>query len=175
MPNWPVFGASDDPKVGYVHVGRGGGELPSGIIDAVSIGHNGDGTLSEPEHMLMFATSVGGNHYLNLVHTENEEKDKNRDVAELKRVGWNLKLVKSYCLAKYEIRGDTLSIWIMDGDAQKKLIRSGKVKGTVQRSGLLGTSVEFTDSTENLAAMLAAPDSANLFDKEPTLRFKRVK
>ena len=51
-------------------MGRTGGKLPPGIIEALSIGHNQDGTLSAPERMLMFSTSIGKSHYLNVVVTK---------------------------------------------------------------------------------------------------------
>ena len=73
---------------------------------------------------------------------------------------------------KYEVNGDVLSVWIMDCDARGKLIDSGKIKGSADKEAY---RLMFTDTSEKLAAMLAAPENANLFDKEPTFRFKRVK
>jgi hypothetical protein len=161
-----IWRMKDSSGVQYVHVGRAGGKLPPGIMHTVSIAHNQDGTLGRPSEGLVFCTSIGENRYLNVVATEDDQ----RDIPKLVEAGWKPNLVRGYCLVKYAVKGDSLSVWIMDQVAQRRLVQSGKIKGTV------GTdSASFTDTTENLVAMLAAPENANLFEKEPTIRYERVK
>ncbi len=87
--------------------------------------------------------------------------------------GWKPELVKGYCLVKYEVKGDSLLIWIMDADAQRRVIQSGKIKGTIDKDDK--SALRFTDTTEKLAALLASPEGDKLFDKEPTMRYERVR
>jgi hypothetical protein len=154
-------------SVEYVHVARAGGKLPPGIMRTVSVQHNQDGTLGQPGEDLLFCTCAGENHYLNVVLTVDDE----RDVARLSKAGWNTKLIKSYCLVKYAVKGDSLTVWIMDPASQRELIKSGKIKGVVNKD-----SGRFTDTSENLAALLSAPESAKLFQNKDLMhRYERVK
>ncbi len=102
-----VWRMTDSSGVSYVHVGCAGGKLPPGIMEAIIIGHNVDGTLNEPEQMLMFSTIIGGNHYLNLVNSTKAE-DSNKNVAKFIEEGWKPDLIKAFCLVKYEVKGDAL-------------------------------------------------------------------
>ena len=63
---------------------------------------------SQP-NCLMFSTSIGENHYLNVVVTKDE--DSNKDIAKLIEAGWKPNLVKYFWLVKYEVKGDVLSVW----------------------------------------------------------------
>jgi hypothetical protein len=161
-----IWRTKDSSGVEYVHVGRAGGKLPQGIMHSVSVTHNHDGTLGQSGEWLVFSTNIDKNHYLNVVWP----KDTDKGIAQLVKEGWKPNLVHGYCLVRYEVQGDALSIWIMDKNAQRRVIQAGKIKGTVDKD-----SAMFTDTTENLAAMLAAPENADLFKKEPTDRYERVK
>lgn len=171
-----IWRVSDPNGTGYFHIGRAGGKLPPGIMRTLTVAHSADGTvkLDDPSELLMFPTTIGENHYLNIVGFIGEDQQKG--IVQFDKSGWNPSLVNGYCLVKYQVKGDALSIWIMNGNAQSRLIRSGKVTGTIERAfGVVRASSVFTDSTEKLAALLATPESANLFDEEPTLRVERVK
>ena len=93
--------------------------------------------------------------------------EKNLDQFEKK--GWQAGLVEGYWLLKYRVQGDSLSVWEMDPDVKRRLIEAGKIKGTVDKNPAF-----FTDTTEKLTALLASPEGAELFKKEP-VRYQRVK
>jgi hypothetical protein len=77
--------------------------------------------------------------------------------------------VGGYWLLKYRVEGDSLSVWEIDQDVKRRLIEAGKINGTVKEN-----SAFFTDTTEKLAVLLASPEGAKLFKKEP-VRYQRVK
>ena len=148
----------------FYHIGRAGESLPEGVMRVISAAHSGDGELHEPGQLLIFPTTLAGATYLNVTDGNKQQ------VKLIEEQGW--KGVDSYILLKYKVDGDTLLVWPTDGDAKKKAIESGKVKGLVEKQDS-GTKVVFTDTTENLARFFAgAADS--LFAKEP-IRLERVK
>ena len=162
-----IWRGTEDPNgTEYIHVGRAGGKLPSGILRSVSAAHNKDGTVGRPSEMLVFSTIIGENHYLNVILPKNE----NVDLAQLES-GWKPDRVKGYCLVKYQVQGDSLNVWIMDPDAERHAIEAGKIKGNIDKN-----SVSLTDTSENLVALLNGPDGAKLFPaSKPTMHYQRVK
>jgi hypothetical protein len=78
-----------------------------------------------------------------------------------------------YSFARYEmsLAGD-LRVWMANSDAFAQAIKSGKLHGTVKHQKT-GDDVMLTDSTENLAAFVAANDPAKFFSGKP-LVFYRV-
>jgi hypothetical protein len=74
---------------------------------------------------------------------------------------------------KYRVEGDTLLVRSMDGDAKKRAIESGKIKGTSDKPRFDPEKVEFTDKNENVARFVAGADDS-FFSKE-VIRLKRVK
>ncbi len=155
--------ATDNGGAEYYHVGLAGGKLPPGMMQAISVTHNKDGSLARGEDMPIFSTTIGENHYLNVVGID----EKNRDQFEKK--GWQAGLVEGYWLLKYRVKGDSLSVWEIDRDVKRRLITAGKIKGTIEENPAF-----FTDTTEKLASLLASPEGAELFKKEP-VRYQRVK
>ena len=151
----------------YVHVGRAGGKLPEGVMRAVVVGHDKeDGTVDRPVQWLIFVTLVGENRYLNAARIENQ------DVETFDQKGWQPDLVKGWNIVKYQVQGDSLLVWMMDPEVKDRLIRAGKIKGTVSK----GDAAFFTDTPENVAALLAKPENADLFgNKELLIRYQRVK
>ncbi len=66
-----IWRRTDDSNgVEYYHVGRAGGKLPPGIMRAVGVVHNKDGTINPPEEMLLFSTTIGEKHFLELCRSQ---------------------------------------------------------------------------------------------------------
>ena len=153
----------EDGRVEYYHAAPADNKLPAGVLRLVSVSYNKTGSLSRPGELLAFSSSVNGNKYLNVALIDGKDLD------QFANAGWKPELVKGYIVAKYQVQGDTLTLWGMDRDAKRRAIKAGKIKGTVDEN-----NVFFTDTPEHLAAMLAGPENAHLFDKEP-IRYERVK
>ena len=60
----------------YVHVGRAGGKLPPGIMRAILVDSQPDGTLNWTSRPKCWCspTTIGENHYLNVVSPEDERR-----------------------------------------------------------------------------------------------------
>ena len=153
----------DDGGIEYYHVGPVRGNLPAGMMRAVSIVHKDDGTVARPGELLLFPTTIGKNHFLNVLAVED------KDLEQLDNSGWKPNLVKGFFIVKYQIQGDTLTVWGIDADAKGKAIEAGKIKGTVEKNTKM-----FTDTSEKLAAFLSAPENTKLFTEKP-VRYERVK
>ena len=91
---------------------------------------------------LMFPTKVGKHTFMNLMPTE-EDKG------------------KGYLIAKYQVSGDSLTIWIFDSEKIKAVVTQGKLKGT-PGAGIGTTTI--SDTAEHVAAFLESPDGDNAFE-----------
>jgi hypothetical protein len=154
-------------EVTYVHVGRAGDKLPSGVMRVVGIVHDTDGTMNRPVEFLMFPTTIGTNTYLNLAPGDGKQLNL------LKNKGW--KSIEGYVLFKYKIEGDRLLLWKMDPDAKQRVIEDKKVKGEI-REGFALDMNRLTDTTENVARFVAK-EGDSLFAKEAihAIQLDRVK
>lgn len=157
------YAKQDNGTVEYYHVAAAAGELPPSVMRVVAVFHGNQGELSRPVELLAFSTSIGGSQYLNVAYIDG--KDYDRVIKE----GLKPELILGYFIAKYEIQDDTLTLWAMNPEAKRQAIEAGKIKGTIDRK-----SVFFTDTSKNIAALLAAPESDNLFVKEAA-RYRRLK
>jgi hypothetical protein len=155
-------------NVVYYHIGRAGGKLPEGFLRTITASHEKNGALSGPGKLFAFSSEIGKSRFINLPIVAGENFDK------LEHSGWDAKLAEGYFLAKYEVQGDTLTVWGFDKNAKRQAIEAGKIKGTIEKTKDGGERIYFTDTSENIAALLASPDGEKLFAKEP-LRYKRVK
>ncbi|MCD4727349.1 MAG: hypothetical protein K8R46_06795, partial [Pirellulales bacterium] len=77
-------------RVEYYHVGQAGDKLPPGIMRAVWIVHNRNGTIERPVEMLVFSTTIGEKHYLNVLFP----KDEDQDLAQFEEEGWKPDLIR---------------------------------------------------------------------------------
>lgn len=105
------------------------------------------------------ATHLGGRDYLSFV-VVGADKDKGK--------------VSLFSFARYEVNwSGELRVWIIDQDAVAAAIRAGKIKGTVEVNKKLKTeNVMLTDSTDHLAAFVAASDPAKLFKDKPLVFYR---
>lgn len=150
----------------YYFVGLLDDKAPAGVMRVVGLTQTTDGELHAPNQMLLFATEIGGNRYLNVTGATQEQ------LTSLQKTGWKADLFDSYFLLKYRVEGDTVLVWPMNWDAKEKAIQAGKIKGEIKRDKD-GTRIRFTDTPEHLAQFVAAAD-ASLFSDKP-LRFERIR
>ena len=152
----------------YYHIGRAGGKLPDGVMRVIMVGPRNDGVLESPGEWLLFPTTLGGSGYVNLRLLEP------RDLRLLEEEGWKPEAAASYIILKYRIDGEKLLLWNMDEAAKRRAIAAGKIKGIAEKKKKYLTRVAFTDTTENVARLVAGEGDA-LFSKEPVFHLERVK
>jgi len=102
---------------------------PNGEMRISSFG--GENT-EQDSPFTMFTTRLGRHYYMNLNATDEDRG-------------------KGYLIAKYAVRGDELTVWILDADKVKSAITQGKIKG--QPGGRLGITT-ISDSPEKIASLL---------------------
>jgi hypothetical protein len=85
----------------------------------------------------MFSSKVGSRYYMNLGFIDEDTS-------------------KGYLLARYELEGTTLTVWLLDEDKVKAAIERGLLKGN-PGVGTIDTKVN--DSSERVVQFLAASDS----------------
>jgi hypothetical protein len=149
----------EDGQVTYYHMGRADEKLPESVMRVVGVTH-GEGKVEPPSELLIFPTTLDGKTYLNV--TEGKE----RQVKLIEEKGW--KGVESYFIFKYQIDGDKLLVWVMDGDAKKRAIEGGQIKGVAEKN----KPAKFTDTTENLARFVSQA-GGSLFPNDP-IKLARV-
>jgi hypothetical protein len=142
----------------YYHLGRAGDKFPAGMLRVKGITHDKNGELPHPDNddMLVFTTTLGKNHYLNITSISAER------IKSMGDAKWEPSMADGYFIYKYEISGDKLTIAGMDSDQKEAAIKAGKIKGVIEsKEG--GGGKRFTDTTENLAKFIAAADQEKLF------------
>lgn len=161
---WRLLGK--DGQVLYWNVGRMSEKSPKGVM-RVTFAVQGKGKAEPPEDFLMFPTVLGEKTYLNVI---SEKGQPDRFCEEKGEEGRKAKTADSYHIFKYQVDGDRLLVWKMDGNAKARAIEGGSIKGIAKRERL--GRIEFTDTSENVARFVAeAGDS--LFSKE-SLRLERI-
>jgi len=137
----------------YYHVGKAGDKFPEGVLRVRTVVHDKNGELDRPngDDTIMFTTTMGKNHYVNVTVI---------DAEAVKALGdkWDPAKADGYFIYKYEIDGDKLSVATIDSDQKKAAIKAGKLKGEGE-----GDNPRFTDSTENLARFIASPAGDKIF------------
>lgn len=78
-----------------------------------------------------------------------------------------------YSIFRCQVAGDTLTVQWMDGDAKKRAIEAGKIKGKIEKDQDGNDRAHFTDTTENLTKFIAKAGD-DLFSKD-VLKLERVK
>jgi hypothetical protein len=138
----------------YYHVGKAGEKFPAGMLRAITITQNQKGELlrPEPNDTLVFTTTLGNKHFLNITGLS---ADKIKTMGDSK---WESSMADGFFIYKYEIKENKLEVACIDSKQKTETIKSGKIKGTID-----GDKVRMTDTTENLAKFFATPDAAKLF------------
>jgi hypothetical protein len=152
--------------VTYYHIGSVGDKLPPSVMRVLGVRHEKNGNVRPGGDLLIFPTTLGTDTYLNVIGVDDQQ------IGLLEKKGWNPQIA-GFFLLKYQVEGDTLLIRLMDGDAKKKAIEGGKVKGVVEKPNNGPGKVEFTDTSENVARFVASAGDS-LFSKD-VLRLERVK
>ena len=144
-----------------------GGKLPAAVMRVAGSSRKPDGTTEQFEATLLFPTTLGEKTYLNVIEGKEEQ------IKLLEDNGWTPETVTSYLILRYQVTGDVLTMQGIDGDAKKRAIEAGKIKGTIEKDSSKFTKVYFTDTTENLAKFVAEAGD-DLFRKD-VLKLERVK
>jgi hypothetical protein len=144
----------------YYHVGHWEKKFPEGLMRVAQVLHEKRMVLP-PNEFLMFPTVVADKTYLNVINSKAL-----RELSNANR--WNAEAVDSYCVLRYQVEGDKLTIWYMDGAAKKRAIEQGKIKGVIEKD----KPAEFTDTTENLVRLVTEAGDG-LFAKTP-VKLQRV-
>ena len=147
----------------YYHVGHAGEKFPACMMRVVGIKHS-KGNVEPAGEFLIFPTILGEKNYLNVVISRDDKLVKSLD-----EKGWKAVEVDNYMFAKYKFDGDKLLLYGMDGEAKKKAIRGGQIKGTVENN-----SGCFTDSTENVARFVKEAGDSLWMNKPEHLERIRV-
>lgn len=158
---------NDDGSVSEYRLVHAGGKLPASVMRVTGSSRKPDGTTEQFEPLLLFPTIIGKQSYLNVCD------GKEAQVKLLEEKGWTAETVAAYSIFRYQIAGDTLTVQWMDGDAKKRAIEAGKIKGTVEKDKDGNDRAHFTDTAENLTKFIAAA-GADLFSKDG-LKLDRVK
>ena len=78
---------------------------------------------------------------------------------------------KGYLLARYEIKGDEMTVWLLDSDKVRAAIVQKKLKGDVSQG--VGSTITITDAADKVRSFLESPKSSELFKYLGT--FERIK
>jgi hypothetical protein len=158
---------NDDGTVTFYHFGRVGDRLPASVMRVVGIQHKWGGTMTQLDELLLFPTTIGDKTYLNV------SDGKDAQVKLLEDKGWTAETVNAYLILRYQVTGDRLTIQWIDGDAKKRAVEAGKIKGKIEKDQDGNARAMFTDTTENLAKFVAEAGD-DLFSRD-VLKLQRVK
>jgi hypothetical protein len=144
----------------YYHIGHAGKRFPKGVLRVVAVAQS-EGDVEPPAEYLAFPTVLDDKTYLNVVSVE-------KQVKRLDSEGWKTEAVECYTIFKYQLDGDKLVVWMIDAKAMEQAIKSGKIKGVIEKD-----LPKFTDITENVARFVAEAGDG-LWDNEAPMRFERL-
>jgi hypothetical protein len=146
----------------YYHIGLAGEKFPKGVMRVVWITHDRKIVCSANE-FLIFPTILGEDHCLSVVMIDPEQ------TMRVYNEGWKAVAFDTFTFFKYQVDGDKIVAWAIDGDAKEQAIKDNKIKGVIEEDA----PGKFTDTTENLVRFITdAGDS--LWDREPVMQLERV-
>lgn len=104
-----------------------------------------------------------GTPVLDITHW-NVTDGKDEQMKLLEDKGWTAETVAAFLLLRYQITGSTLTVQWIDGEAKKRAVETGKIKGKIEKDQDGNARAMFTDTTENLAKFVAEAGD-DLFSK----------
>ena len=169
MNVWPEPGgfATTIGSVNDYRFAPAGGKLPASVMRVTGSSRKPDGTTEQFEPLLLFPTTIGEKTYLNVCD------GKEPQVKLLEDKGWTAETVNAFLIFRYQVTGDTLTVQWMDGDAKKRAVEAGKIKGKIEKDQDGNVRAHFTDTAENLTKFVAEAGD-DLFSKD-VLKLERVK
>ena len=144
----------ENGRITNYHVGPAGEKFPDSMMRVAFVQHE-KGKPESSGEFLLFATALGGKTYLNVF----EEQCKPGKLSE--NNSWNAKAADSYLIFRYQVDGDKLAVWLIDRKIKEEAIKHGKIKGQTEK----GKSVQFIDTTENVARFVIESGDSLFFDK----------
>lgn len=163
--NWQF--RNDDGSVNNYRFAPAGGKLPASVMRVTGSSRKPDGTTEQFDPLLLFPTAIEEKTYLNV--TDGKEPK----VKLVEEKGWTAETVNSYLIYRYKVTADMLTVQGIDGDAKKRSIEAGKIKGVIEKDEQGNTKVYFNDTTENLVKFVAEAGDG-LFSKD-MVRWERAK
>jgi len=160
-------GRNDDGSVNSYRFAPAGGKLPASVMRVTGSNRKPDGTTEQFEPLLLFPTTIGEKTYLNACD------GKESQVKLLEDKGWTGETVTAYSIFRYQVTGDKMTVQWMDGDAKKRAIEAGKIKGKIEKDQDGNDRAHFTDTAENLNTFIAKAGD-DLFSKD-VLKLERMK
>lgn len=142
-------------------------KLPASVMRVTGNTRKPDGMTEPMEPLLVFPSTIDGKTYLNACD------GKEQQIKVLEEKGWTPETVNVYSIFRYQIRGDTLTVQWMDGDAKKRAVEAGKIKGKIEKDKDGNERAHFTDTTENLTKFITGAGDG-LFAKDG-LKLERMK
>ncbi len=166
LGDWRLRG--DDGSVNDYRVVAAGDKLPASVMRLTGHARKPDDTTEQFEPLLFFPTTIGQTTYLNVI------EGKETIVKQIEDKGWTAETVNAYRIFRYRFEGQMLVVHIMDTDAKRRFIESGKIKGVIEKNkdGFV-TNICFQDTSENLARFVTEVGDS-LFSKDE-IRLQRVK
>ena len=153
--------ADDDLSGWHIHyrgikAGANGHSGTSPWLEVLNVEHRRDGGLKGDAYRAL-TTHIGQSDYMSFVLIDSES---GKQKASL------------YSFARYEVNwsGD-LRVWLANADVLAQAIQAGKLRGSV-KADKYAKDVLLTDSTERLAAFVAASDPAKLFTGKPLVLYR---
>jgi hypothetical protein len=130
----------------YRETSVGGRTMVTPWLEVLNIEHRKGGVLQSEAYRAL-TTHIGTQDYISFI-----------------RIGGTSAL---YSFARYEVNwSGVIRVWLASPDALAEAVKSGKLHGTV-KSNMSGKDVLITDSTDRLAAFVAASDPTKLFTGKP--------
>ena len=158
---------NDDGSVNDYRFARAGGRLSASVMRVTGSSRKPDGTTEQFEPLLVFPTTIGDKTYLNVCDGREPQ------VKLLEEKGWTARTVSDYSIFRYQVTADTLAVQWMDGEAKKRAVEAGKIKGKIEKDQDGNSRAHFTDTAENLTKFIAAAGD-DLFSKD-VLKLERRK
>jgi hypothetical protein len=151
-------------------IGKSGHPLaaPLGVMKAVTVAYDDAGTPAEPTTQYFFSARLGTANY---AHFWDGHDRSNKRLKLYDPTG------RDFCLLKYVVGNDRLTVWMVDPEAVEAAISRGQIKGTIrQASGWVKTRIpEVTEPKEGLARFLANGGDQALFGKHQGLVYIRIR
>jgi hypothetical protein len=162
----------DDPDkkqrdYGIVAIGKADLQgAPAGILKFVALGNDGNDKL-RIDSLCFFITSLGTENYANILNHDFMDKDSPKT--------WEKARTKDWCLLKYSLENDRLSVWLVNNEALEEAITQKELKGTIEEKGAFRTkSITITDSKDFVRFLTNGGDKRIFTDKTKQV-FSRIK
>jgi hypothetical protein len=142
---------------------------PNGFMRFHEVSYSGSSaTYSHSSDRYFIASTIGGSGYISILRDSLMTDPATRVPINLDQEHhyerWKVHADRTFFFQKYQVVGNTLTVWYTDTKSVGKLVEDGQIAGKVSKTkeGDI-TSVTLTDSTENLANFIRNGGDSKLF------------